>query len=73
MNIIPSEITQDSDSGLNIASFPHSNGVRYAQENDLRQCSNFNDFNHSTFIVCCGQVLVIVEPTDFPEVIRRIL
>lgn len=69
----PKEITQDIDTGVNIASFDYYTGIKYAKEKGLQQTTSFSDIGKKThFIVCCGDVMVQVEPTDYPEITRRI-
>lgn len=71
--IQPKEITQDIDTGQNIASFDYYEGVNYAKENKLNQTTSFNDVSKGThFIVCCGDVMIQVEPSDFSNIKRRI-
>lgn len=70
--IEPKEITRDSDNGVNVASFGYYDGIEYAKEKGLKQTTNFSDvFAGTHFIVCCGDVMVKVEETDYPEMIRR--
>ena len=69
----PKEITQDIDTAVNIASFDYYTGIQYAKDNNLIQTTSFNDVNAKThFIVCCGDVMVRVEPTDYPNITRRV-
>ncbi len=73
MNIIqPIEITKCVDTHLHTASFDYNNGIQYARENNLQQSTEFSDVRKGThFIVCCGHVMIKVEPTDYPEIKRR--
>lgn len=72
--IEPIDITICSDTGLHTASFDFRSGILYARKRKLEQTSEFADVRAGThFIVCCGDVMVKVEPTDFPEIKRRIL
>ena len=79
---IPKEITidflkdkEDQDvEPLHIASFDYYTGILYAKDNNLEQTTEFNDvFNGTHFIVCCGDVMVKVKPTDYIDIIRRTL
>ena len=69
----PKEITQDVDTNINIASFDYYTGIQYAKNNNLEQTTSSSDVNNKThFIVCCWDVMVILEPTDYPEIKRRV-
>lgn len=71
--LLPKEITQDCDTAINIASFGYYDGIQYAKDNNLQQSTKFSDVNKGThFIVCCGDVMVKVNPEDYPEIQRRI-
>lgn len=71
--LAPKEITQDIDTHINIASFDYYSGIRYCELMDIKQCTDFNKVNNGTgFVVCCGDVMVKVEPTDYPTITRRI-
>ncbi len=68
----PTDITIDSDNEMQTASFDYYSGIYYAKQNELKQTTKFNDVNKGThFIVCCGDVMVNVKPTDFPDIKRR--
>ena len=70
--LTPTEITRDIVTQTNTASFDYYSGIAYAKEKNLEQTTSFNDVYHGThFIVCCGDVMVRVEETDFPEITRR--
>lgn len=70
---IPKEITEDIDTSQNIASFDYYTGIKYAESLSLKQTTSFNNVSEGThFIVCCGDVMVQVEPTDYPNITRRI-
>jgi len=70
---VPKEITQDIDSADNIASFDYYSGVRYCELLGISQCGNFNQVSDGTgFIVCCGDVMVKVKQTDYPDIKRRV-
>ena len=71
--IEPTEITQDIDTNINTASFEYYNGIKFAELNNLKQTTSFADVNKGThFIVCCGDVMVNVLPTHYPDITRRI-
>ena len=70
--IIPNEITRDIDTGQHIAHFSYYDGVKYAKEHNLKQTTSFMDVANKThFIVCCGDVMLRVSETDYPEMKRR--
>jgi len=73
MSIIqPKEITKCVDTHLNTASFEYYDGIKYAKEKGLKQSTKFSELRKGThFIVCCGDVMVKVEPTDYPNILRR--
>lgn len=74
MNIIPKEITIDSDNNQQVASFGYYDGIAYTTEKGLKQSTSFKEvLNKTHFIVCCGDVMVSVEPTDYPEIERRVI
>ncbi len=70
--IIPTDITRDE---LNdIASFSYYDGIYLAKQNNLTQTtelSKIRDGKH--FIVCCGDVMIKVEQTEYPNIERRLL
>lgn len=68
--IQPKEITQCCDTGINTASFDYYSGIIVVKERGLRQSTNTNEGN---FMVCCGDVMFTVQPTEYPELTRRIL
>lgn len=70
--IIPKEITIDSDNNNHIASFGYYDGIYYAKQNNLKHTTSFADVNNKThYIVCCGDVMIRVESTDYPNINRR--
>ena len=72
MDIIK-EITQDIETGINVASFEYYNGIDYANRKGLEQTTHFKEvFAGTHFIVCCGDIMVKVEPSDFPDIERRL-
>lgn len=72
-NFIPKEITKDIDSGIEIASFGYYDGVLYAKKFNLKQTTKISDLKNGYFIVCCGDVMVYVEESDYPTLKRRLL
>ena len=71
-NLIPTGITKCVDTGLETASFNYHTGIAYAKSKKLEQAGRFQAMAQGThFIVCCGDVMVKVEATDFPEIERR--
>jgi hypothetical protein len=72
--ITPKEITRDPDSSIDLASFGYYDGLKYAELNGLEQDTSFtNVMKYTHFIVCCGDVMVRVADTDYPDIQRRIL
>lgn len=70
--IKPTEITRCSETGMNTASFDYYSGIKYIKDKGLEQTADFKDVREGThFVVCCGDVMVKVEETDFPDVPRR--
>jgi hypothetical protein len=68
-SLLPKEITQDCDTEENTASFDYYTGIKIAKELGLKQSTNTKEGN---FMVCCGDVMFKVKPSDYPEVTRRI-
>jgi hypothetical protein len=69
----PIEITKCCETGLETASFSYYDGIHVVKEKQLKQTTNFSDVrNNNMFIVCCGDVMFKVEPTDYPTIQRRI-
>jgi hypothetical protein len=68
--LTPQEITQDIDTGINVASFGYYDGIKVAKELGLKQSTNIDEGN---FMVCCGYVMFVVKPTDYPDIERRII
>lgn len=72
--IKPTEITHDVESNIQYASFDYYSGIKFANINNLKQTTSFKDVDKFThFLVCCGDVMVRVNPTDYPEIERRII
>jgi len=67
----PEEITRCSDTDLNTASFKYYDGIAYCKEHNLKQTTEFSDLRKGThFMVMCGDVMVKVEESDFPDIER---
>ena len=65
----PKEITVDETDHL--ASFDYYTGLSYAKKNNLKQSTDLQDVRKGThYVVSCGDVVVKVSETDFPEVER---
>lgn len=74
MMIRPKEITKDEEGNIHIASFNYNDGIEYAKINNIPQTSKFNEYIKGThFIVCCGDVMIVVGENDFPKVARKTL
>jgi len=74
MKFTPKEITVCSDTGIHTASFGYYEGIRYIKEKGLKQSTKFSDVRKGThFIICCGDVMVKVQDTDYPDIERRII
>lgn len=70
----PIEITQDSDNGMNFASFTIDEGKNYAQTVNKTRCTNIMQVDvTSEYWVSLGHVVMMVEPSDFPDIERRII
>lgn len=68
--INPKEITIDND--VHIASFGYYDGIQVAQERQLTQATSFKSvFEGKQFIVCCGDVMLKVKSTEYPQIPRR--
>ncbi len=73
-NIIPKEITKDSDNNSEYAHFDYYSGIQYAKDNNLKQTTKWNKVKDKiSFIVMCGDVVVRINETDYPEIERRII
>lgn len=72
--IKPKEITKDSETGTEYASFSYYDGIAYAKENNLSQAIKIGHLNNpKLFIVCCGDVMIKCTPDFFPEIQRKII
>lgn len=70
----PKEITKDIETGMNIASFDYYSGKAYAELKGLQFTTDFKAvFAGVGYIVCCGDVMVKVEETDYPSINRRLI
>jgi hypothetical protein len=65
----PNEITQDCVTGLNVGSFNYYEGFAEARIRNLKQSK---DIKSGNFMVCCGEVMFVVKPEEYPEIKRRI-
>ncbi len=73
-SIQPKEITRDSETGANVASFSYYDGIAYAKDRGLLQTTEFSDVRQGThFMVCCGDVMVAVDESDFSTMERRVI
>lgn len=70
-DIQPKEITKDCDTGLEMASFGYYDGIAVAKERGLKQTTSFSEPNG--FVVCCGDVMFQVQPTEYTDITRRII
>lgn len=71
-DILPKEITIDTDTEIEIASFDYYDGIKVAKQKNLQQTTYFSDvFANTHFIVCCGDVMIRVESNDYPQLNRR--
>lgn len=72
--ILPKDITKDSDNKREFASFSYYDGIHLAKQNNWKQITTYiNHLSKNEFIVCCGDVIIEVQSTDYPEIERRIL
>lgn len=70
--IQPKEITRCNETGINTASFGYYDGIQFAEHHNLKPTTEFSDVRKGThFIVCCGDVMVKVEESDYPTITRR--
>lgn len=74
MTTQPKEITKDCDTGKEVASFDYYGGLKYVTDNNLTQSGTVGDvFDGKAYIICCGDIMVGVKETDFPDIKRRII
>lgn len=72
--IIPKEITRYSNIGVDIASFSYYEGKAFTTLHGLMQTTDFKDVYTGThFTVCCGDIMVKVEETNYPSMDRRLI
>lgn len=69
IKLTPKEITKCVNFGTETASFGYYDGIKAAKELNLSQSTNTKEGN---FMVCCGDVMFTVQPTDYPEIERRL-
>ncbi len=69
----PKEITIDPDNNnAEIAHFSYYDGISYVRENGQQFTTSYRMIlTGDYYMVCCGDVMLRVEPTDFPEIPRR--
>lgn len=73
-DILPKEIVYDAEANTEIAWFEYNSGCRLANELGLKQTTNFSDvMNNTHFIVCCGEVGILTNSTQFVDIQRRII
>lgn len=72
---MPFEITQDCDnSSLQFASFGFYEGRYLVKQNNLKQVTSYSKLiENENFLVCCGDVVIKVKSTDYPEIERRVI
>lgn len=71
---IPKDITRDTRSGVDVASFGYYAGVEYCRLKGLKFSTSFDEvFKGTHYLVCCGDVMVTVEPDAYPDIERRLL
>jgi hypothetical protein len=57
-----------------VASFGYYEGIKFAKLNNLIQATNFKEvFAGTHYIVCCGDVMVKVNPNDYQHITRRVI
>ena len=70
--ILPKDITLCKDTGMHTASFSYYDGIHYIKEHNIKQTTEFSEVrNNNKFIVCCD-VMIKVNPEQFPEITRRL-
>ena len=68
----PKEITKDKDNGTEVASFDYYSGINYAKQHNLQQTTLYTEVCRRThFMVCCGDVMIVVDSSFHPEIQRR--
>lgn len=65
----PKDITVSED--VQWASFDYYSGKAIIKELNLTQGKELRDFN--TFLVCCGDIVILVESQELPHIERRII
>jgi len=70
----PNQITKDHENGMEVGHFTYLQGEYYAERKGLRFTSSLSDFiKGGYYLVSCGDVLVLLEPKDFPSIERRVI
>lgn len=73
LKLEPKEITKDIDTGIETASFDYYTGIYLAKLLSMKQSTSFSDLkDRQHFIVCCGDVMISVDSTEFPDIERRL-
>ena len=74
-DIQPKEITKCKDTHLEIASFPYYDGMKFLKNNmklGLKPTTEFSDVRKDIhYIVCCGDVMIKVSTSNYPNITRR--
>lgn len=72
--VLPKEITKDSETGVEYASFDYYSGVHLAKKNGWKQTTSMNELaKENTFLVCCGDVMIRVVPSMYSSIERRVI
>lgn len=70
----PKEITENSVTKEQFASFNYYDGIEYAKSNCMKHTTKLKELKDKKhFLVCCGDVMIKVDSNDFPHIKRRIL
>ena len=71
-SVKPIEITLDPDDGSELASFNYDEGMEYVNHLGLSKVDDFDTMMmQGGYMESGGIVLVLVNPRDFPQVIRK--
>lgn len=71
---VPREITtiEYGNELVHIATFDFYSGLAYVKAQGCKHTIEFRKvYENSCFIVCCGDIMVRILSTDFPNIIRR--
>lgn len=58
--IVPKEVTVNSDTNLNVASFDYYDGINFAKLNDLAQTTSFGDVNKEVISRCGNNIVAAI-------------